>query len=219
MEVFRELLIESDNPENLVALLFHLIHELPQKWIYKEDLVRNYISHAPSKKEVVCIQSPQIYTEEKTIQGLVWLNLSANQIKLMNIVPTKVGSLSKSEYNFILQKFYDEIISPFSKKVNLKIQLSQSKKTIEELAGEDTAKKLILFSRGANKLTGHSNPHDMERWMDFLCTSHKFKSNLSLEDLALFLEQDGWGDDEIISRLLIDYENGITLLKYHDSNY
>ena len=127
MEIFRKLTIKSQNRENLVSLLNYLIDTPPKNWTHRDDLVRNYRSHGLiEENQIACILSPQIYTETRTIQGLIWLRLKEDCISLMNVVPPEVGSLSKREYNTIVMDFATKVLKPLSEKIDFDFFVTDS---------------------------------------------------------------------------------------------
>ena len=103
--------------------------------------------------------------------------------------------------------------------MEFEIVYTESEKSIEKLAGEEVASALKKFSVAANRTTGHSHPMDSERWKDFVCLAHRFRSELGVEELVRWLRDDeGWSDDKAWE-LGLDYEYSMDLLKYYDSNF
>lgn len=143
----------------------------------------------------------------------LWMSEETGGLRVYNIVPAVAGSLSFSEYNFILNEFYEKYIQSLSNKLGYKTHLSKASKTIDDWAEPATVKALKLFSGCANKGTGRGHPLDDARWMDFVITAHKVNDTLHSEDLRRWLvEEENW-HEEIAWNLSADYEYGRALLK------
>jgi hypothetical protein len=148
----------------------------------------------------------------------LWMSEEVSGLKVHNIVPAVFGSLSFSEYNFILNEFYEKYIKPLSNKFGFKTHLSKSHETIDDWAEPATVKALKLFSACANKSTGRGHPLDDERWMDFVITAHRVNDDLQFEDLRRWLVEEEKWFDEIAWDLSADYEYGRQLLKKYEQS-
>ncbi|MBB3186098.1 hypothetical protein [Microbacter margulisiae] len=221
MEVFQDLKLKPKNPESIDLLISRIREKANNSdWTVKNDFVENYRKNlGENEKKVICLMSPKIKISDKEIQAYVWLGQWKSTLDVFNIVPIKTGSLSFSEYNYILQQFYKLFIEQEIEKLEFEIVYTESEKSIEKLAGEEVARALKKFSLAANKSTGHSRQMDSEKWKEFICLAHKLKSELGVEELVRWLKDDeGWSDDKAWD-LGLDYEYSMDLLNYYDSNF
>jgi len=221
MEVFQDLKLKPNNPDS-IDVLFERIRNKASKngWIVKDDFIENYRKNLGEQdKKVICLQSPKINSVDSEIEGYVWFGQWKSTIEVFNIVPVKTGILSYSDYNEILRQFYELFIKTEIVDLNFEIEYTKSNKSLEELAGQEVAKALKLFSLEANKTTGHSHPMDSERWKYFICLAHRVSNELGVEELVRWLKEEGdWTDDKAWE-LGLDYEYSMDLLKYYDENF
>lgn len=211
MRIFHSLEI-IDEHVSLIQLLQTISKSLPEGWNLRDDYKESYIKNtSKSDDEVFCIQSPII----EEIDGLVWIGYWDKKIKIINIVPTKPGSLTYQQYNKILERFYEECIKPHINKQN--VVYSNEDVNIESIAGNLTFLKMELWEENCNRYSGNINPYDFDRWTDFVITAYKEKSKLTSVWLERWLvEERGWKDDETTSRLVMEFEYSLELLERYD---
>lgn len=211
MKKHRELKI-SGNKAALKKFLKTLKNNLPDGWINKKE---NEISYSKtvnlSQEEVGCFESPNINGKVT----FIWLLLENDILRITNVVPGEVGELSIEEYNRFVKEFHDQCLSQTIIPSDIEIYLSPSDVSIEEIAGEETAQKLKAWAYSANPSTGNTHPSDQEKWKDFLFTAFINNSNLDSYTLERWLvEEMGWKNYDTITKLIVDYEYGLDLLKY-----
>jgi len=122
------------------------------------------------------------YIYQNDEAGVCITRNDSESLKVTNIVPFVVGSLSDKDYNAIQQAFQ---------------QIVQKTRFPSYITGEEA--KLVLtqkareslerFSSQANKSTGSSHPMDLERWVDFLAIAHEEKCFPDAGALAQYLEE------------------------------
>ncbi len=122
------------------------------------------------------------YIYQNDQAGVCITRNDSESLKVTNIVPLVVGSLSDKDYNAIQQAFQ---------------QIVQKTGFPSYITGEEA--KLVLtqkaqeslerFSSLANKSTGSSHPMDLERWVDFLAIAHEEKCYPDVGALAQYLEE------------------------------
>ena len=190
MKIYRELYFRGDSVQ-----LENFTNEIKKyttaEWEYgREDKYTSawiYFDYLGSKVDNarVCIS-----TGKYILQG---------ELKVTNIVPLEKDQLSIEEYNAVLQKFYGDIIVPYSSS-NHGISIMEPstdefdpRSIITNLA----LAKLEAFCNGANKSTGSSHPCDQERWFDFICQTVDDGMMFDYSTLADFLQDESyWGKKE-----------------------
>jgi hypothetical protein len=137
---------------------------------------------------------------------------------IANIVPREFGKLSKDQYNKILLDFYERCLKPICEKHSIPVEITTDNQSMADWVSDGTHKKLKLFSNAANKSTGTAHPLDQERWFSFVVSVIRNNDKLDPSQLERWLvEEEGWHPD-IASELAIEYEQGISLLKYFIEN-
>ena len=216
MKKFKELEISNGSIDDYRNIIRNIKVNHPANWHYNSDAINDYrkMTNIP-EENIICLISPII--EER--EALVWFGIGVSDsiLKIFNIVPTNVGSLDYSEYNAILDSFYDECVKQYIQSTNLNVKISSDKLNIEELVGKETYKALVLWESSCNKTTGNTHPMDFKRWANFVIKAHKKSPNFTSDILERWLEESQmWGDDEIITRLVLDYEYSLNLLNEYD---
>lgn len=173
-----------------------------EKSYQQDDKVLHIMSKVPNAPEAII---------------LVFANEGC--IKVINIVPLKKGgnSLTKNEYNRILDFFDDEIVRPlFNGKYDI-IKTNDNVK-MEELVPKSYG-SLIRFVECPGKESPFSHPSDREKWYDFICTLFSNNEYLSPGDLEQWLLEDKCRDSELVDEIIVKYEDATELLDYYDRNY
>jgi hypothetical protein len=217
MKTFKDLKIQSKDIQTLKDILNSVINGLPSNWKFRPDLINDYVKNvSKSKDEVGCFQSPLIDQQ----QGCVWFVIWEEQLSIDNIIPTLSDNLTFDEYNKILDIFYkDCVINSLSGK-SIEVKISNGIYDIESLTGENTFKALDNWEKLCRLSTGNSHPNDYERWIYFVLMAFKEKSDLTPDLLARWLvEERNWKDDDLVSKLMLDYEYGLSLLKRYAENH
>lgn len=165
---------------------------------------------------LLIIESPEIELKNEIVKVLIWLQINDEIVRLLNIVPISNTTLVPELYNEILNRFLLKFIVPISKEYNLNYHLSNAYFSMEDFLGVDTFNLLKLFSSSANKDTANTHPSDFRRWCDFIISVHKKNIKLDSLDLEEWLVGHSW-DSKVASRLIIDFEYSLELLKYYDT--
>lgn len=209
MKNFRDFYLRG-NRENLLKFTTSIITKVTGDWQlgndsrFKEDfIVFTYSGNEVNKASVF------LYTKD----------IDKFEFQITNIVPTKKNSLDYDEYNEILEKCLNECIIPCANECGLLFELTSENVELEKYMSSESARKLRKFSTLANKSTGSSHQSDKERWNDFICqTLIDGHENVTAILGRWFSEEDGW-DDENATELVIEYEQGISLLLYYRRHY
>jgi hypothetical protein len=215
MKTFKDLTIKA-SVEKLISLVEKLKSIDFVDFKYASEKSQNYAKMIGKKSnEVLTFESPEI----KGAVAFVWMVIGQdNDLKITNITPNKSGQLSIEQYNSILDSFYDRVIKPNIDK-NYQVILSTDTKTIVDYAGHEVAEKLKVWIKSVNKSTLNTHPLDFERWASFLISAHENDSELTTTQLEKYLiDEIGIPDDNLVSKIVIDYEYGRDLLKEYDKH-
>lgn len=209
MLVFKKISIsgEANGIQNLISNL-----RLTDGWrrdTHMEEIVR---SQQPQRRVVYCFSTPTL-----PLQGQcnVWFHTNDSQtaVELTNIVPQGLMQLSKPEYNFIVDLFYNTFLANHIDTTGIHINITSDIKTIEEAFHPDTALKLRSFSDSANKSTGSGHPSDQKRWVDFIIAAFTNHDQVSSTELMGFLTEDLEWHSDISVNLIMEYAFGLDVLK------
>lgn len=136
-----------------------------------------------------------------------------------NIVPAAMGKLSHREYNAALADFIRQIVEPTAAAHGFSLVISKPAQTIEDWVGEGVARSLRAFSDLANKSTGSGHANDEKRWFAFLVAAHQAECDLDADRLARWLNEVAGWNEESAHDLAGQYETGISLLRYYDTQH
>lgn len=213
LEVFKDLTIDGVSAE-LDAFIDAATAELPSEWSRDEERENQLKKTAPSSDEYQFALS-RVASGEIPAASLFMIR-SGTSLKVTNIVPKEVGSLSRVQYNTILDEFVEHVARPVADRLNLTIELTPDHLPITHWLSEDAARLLKSFSAAANKATGSSHPLDFSRWTAFLIQAHREHTNLDTETLQRWLiEEEGWPEDRAVD-LAIEFEFARDLLRAYD---
>jgi hypothetical protein len=156
-------------------------------------------------------------TDNKMPSASIFLMNDRDKVFVSNVVPHDVGHLEFDEYNSIVKRFHEEAIAPLSKE-SLNIEITDGEYDVEAEIPKSLTEKLKAFSRCANRSTGSSHPLDRARWFAVISESHRLERPLESYILFRWLKDDeGWPEDTA-SNLCSEYEFGLDLLEYYDSD-
>lgn len=215
MKAFKELIITGNSDSSLINVLDRLKQYECTNWKVRQDLIDNYSKNTgKSKDEIICLESNNILKKN----AIVWFGFWENSLRVMNIVPTEVGSLNHEEYNTLIDKFYQDCLDGILNNFEYKLKLSRDNIDIEEVAGTESAQLLKRWEHFCNRTTGNTNSNDFKRWAEFLSNVHKTKSELTPEWLERWLiEARGWEEEsDLLHKIVHDYEYGLHLLEIYD---
>jgi len=208
MQRFRDLYVEIDDHQNFVK---EIAGQTKLQWI--RDTKREEEVSLPSSDPMYCFRRDK----KDGLDAHLWLTKSVDgDLRVTNIVPLETTTLKMDEYNALLIEFVDtsnlrDIVS----KAGGTIKITDDSYTLNDVADEDSAKKLRLFSSAANKSTGYSHPCDMERWLDFIVCVSKAEKKLTVNDMEKYLIEDGWLI-ESANDLACQYEYSLQLLEAYE---
>ncbi len=210
LEVFQELCIRHPNGPGAVRAT--VLAYLDNGWTHTPQ--REDRSYGLDDADMLALE--RIDTAEAAGVSLWMFSQDDGSYKVSNIVPLKSGELGVGGYNAALHHFIQSVISPACESTPLTFEITGALKSIDDWAGDTSAKALKSFSTLANKSTGRSHPMDEKRWLLFLLASHREKSELESGQLARWLiEAEGW-PLEVAYELASEYELSRSLLKLYD---
>lgn len=221
LEVFKYLYIKGD-PTALDAFVDEISASLPPGW--RRDLV----AEGQRAQRALLPDEARSYVFKCTGIGSqpavdLFLVRSAGHYEVTNIVPQKVGELTRAEYNAILDVFVDRAVRPVAERLGLAVEVTPDQLEITHWLTEDAANLLDRFSHLANKSSGSSHPLDAERWMAFLIRSHldrvayPYRPRLDATTLERWLTEEEEWPEETASDLVTEFEFAQDLLDAYDS--
>jgi hypothetical protein len=150
--------------------------------------------------------------------GSLSLVVTADEARVGNVVPLKLGQLTMAEYNAILEDFLTSGLQPLAAKLGLRLQTTAGIRPITDWLSEAAAEKLRRFSVAANQSTGSSHPSDYKRWLSFIIQAHRDGCALNAPLLRRWLQEvEHWPEDQAAS-LASEYDFGRDLLKQLSSS-
>ncbi|SIR48215.1 MULTISPECIES: hypothetical protein [unclassified Chryseobacterium] len=217
MKTFKELIISTDDSSTLKNILEEIISKLPADWKFRQDLVRDYASNiSKPENEIGCFESPVINGNK----ALVWFVLWQNELKIVNIVPIVLGSLTHDEYNDILDRFNNECIADLLDGKNVIVKKTGGIYDLKEIVGDSAYDALINWEKNCNHATGNINSFDFDRWASFVSLSFNDKSKLTPDLLERWLmEEKGWNDNDLVTKIVLDYEYALSILEFYVKNH
>jgi hypothetical protein len=189
LEVYKS--YRASGPE-LQAFVARLVENLPASW--KPD--RN----ASAQMHDLLGGTPTYVFRLKAKAGRpaarVFLMREHLTLELTNIVPQKVGQLTRRQYNSIVDELA-EISTPIAQQMHLELSVGSDRQELSDMLSSRAATALRAFSDLANKSTGSAHPLDRQRWFNFLILAHLDRSRLDTETLVRWLrEESHWPEHE-----------------------
>jgi len=137
--------------------------------------------------------------------------------EVVNITSDEVDRVSEDQYNAVLGEFA-KIADPIAASCECTILTNKDTGDLQPWLSAGGIERLKAFSLAANKKTGSAHPMDAARWYDFLIQAHREDSDLPVGTLGEYLVGDlGWTSDQA-QKLMIEYEEGRSLLRAYDAH-
>jgi hypothetical protein len=212
MKIYKTLSIKNSSTETLVSFLRTIIFKLSTDWKYRADLLEEY--SIKEQREIACFDSPAIDGEK----ALIWMVISRDELKIVNIVPTTRDSFTVDEYNQILDQFYDDCIANVINTQVANVAINIEIFDIKQIAGVATFEALQLWEGTCDRATGNVASKDSARWMNFVVTAYHEKSALTADLFVRWLEEEkNWDDDDLLCKIVGDFIDAISLLEEYDT--
>ena len=215
MEIFRDLLVSAD-ADRMAAVVEQMERSLPSRWARNSKLETDIRSSPFGSKPAYCF----------TCAGhgglpaatLVLAQKDAETFFVSNIIPTSKHQLSYSEYNSILEEFFERALRPSSERCGLTVELTEAQADLDHWMSPATAEKLRAFSKYANKSTGAAHTSDRERWNAFVLSAYQDDSRMDASTLRRWLiESEAW-PSELAEQLALEYAYGRELLSFAEEH-
>lgn len=212
MKVFKKLEIKGENSD-LISLLNKIKSKKYKNFNFIVDKSDDYAKMIATSKDCT---ATFLTSEIENAIAYVWLVVTKNLLYVSNITPNKSGQLTFHQYNSIIDKFYEEIIE---KNIipEFDVNFSKDEITINDLADKTTISKLKSWIDSSNHSTLNTHPLDFKKWCDFIFTSHNNQSTLTASQLEKYLIEDvKIYDEDLVSKIVLEYEYSLDLLKEYD---
>ena len=213
MEVFKDLTIRGSE-DALQDFIEAIMGNVPRGWSRDESRENEL------KKVALDSEDHQYAFSRESFDGTPGATLFMIQdgetLRFTNIVPHDVGSLTRGQYNALIDDFVDHLVEPVIAGIDVTYEVTAAQVGMTHWLSEEAVGRLERFSSTANKGTGSSHPRDFERWASFLIQAHSEGSSLDAETLQRWLiEEKGW-PAETADELAIQYEFARNLLGAYD---
>ena len=216
MDVFRDLYISAD-AETMAAAVGEMEKVMPAGWARdKAAEARTQGFPSITKRATYCFTCKK--EKHRPAAMLILAQKDLGTFYISNIIPIERHQLEHSEYNSVLEEFYELVFKPFAEKSKLAHTVTGPEAELERWMDERTATLLREFCANANQGTGASHPLDRERWKAFILSAHQTGSILDPSTLARWLvETEDWSPENAL-RLALEFESGLGLLAYASSH-
>lgn len=212
LEVFQDLII-TGAPESLDAFRTNLSRAVVAPWSHDLDGEQRLARVVGRSAVVMAFRRAPV---GDVPGGILSLWGEGSELKVVNIVPTEVGELGISTYNLLLQDFATRFVAPATEGLELQVELTKPRQSLDDWMPARAAKALRAFSAAANHSSGSSHPLDRARWYDFLIKAHASANDLDADRLARWLIEEGeWGDDAAYD-LASEFEFAMGLLSHDE---
>lgn len=219
MEVFQDLKLFVPLSAEQTFIEKLLANANSNNWENKTDFESSYKKNTASYNELVfCFDTNDIVFNNKTLRAYIWMRKKKDYFEVFNIVPSKSGSLDYGEYNYILNLFYNVLLSEIVEQLKIKTDFSKPNKSMIDLIGKKAAESLLRFSHNANKTTGNTNPFDFERWCEFVFIIHRNNISLNIGDFVRWLEEEEDWTNDVAWKLGLDLEYALNILEKYEQH-
>lgn len=209
LEVFKDLTIRGDAAalDRLVPAIAGL---LPEGWS------RDSEAEERLRDPIAGIQYVFRFVGREELPAVsLFMVRDAESLEVSNIVPQETGSISRAQYNLVVDEFAG-FAGPVARNMGLTVLLTADQEPITHWLSTAAADELRRFAVTANKSTGSAHPMDFARWASFLIAAHRERASLDSSTLARWLEEvDHWPEDTAHD-LALEYEFARQLLKSYD---
>ena len=212
LEMFKELIIRGD-PREIAELTQDLQTARVLGWVHDKE-AQERVNELPRTQERDTFVFK--WNGQNLPSAKLFLMRDNDDLKVVNIVPSESGRLTKPQYNSLLDDFAERFVKPLASKRGLRLETSPSHRDISDWLSPRAKRSLEAFSRCANKGTGSAHPSDNDRWLNFIIQVHQDGCSLNSSLLERWLiEEENWPLD-VASDLAIEFEQGINLLVVYD---
>lgn len=189
MRKFINLEIRANGQQRLSDLLATLKDSDNKVFTYQKKISEQYAENIfMDINNVGCFK-----TKRKSLfESCVWVLLSDDVLKVVNITSPKERNLGVVNYNIVLNSFYSDFVSNFIVD-GYNVNLTGENLSMEGFLNEETYQKLSGWETICNKDNPLSNPQDMKKWIDFVISVFQHEDLLTSSDFQQWLQEDkGW---------------------------
>ena len=130
-----------------------------------------------------------------------------------NIILHGKRKLSEEEARLILADFRAQILQPACDGLDLQVELTTIRETLEPYLSHEGLHRLRAFSASADKSSPH--PEDSPRWREFLIQAYLERAGFDYSLLDEWLAEEGWPQDRR-KHLVRAYEDAQSILVAYD---
>lgn len=211
MKAFQHLIIKKD-ANSMQGLLQTLKDVSGKPFEYRKLQSERYADMIfEDRSHVACFKTKRSSLYEST----VWMMLRKDELYVTNITSEKNSNLGITNYNFVLNRFFEDFLKYFIDET-FTVQMTGQEFKLEDHMPADVYRKLTLWADTCNKDGGTTHPIDYQRWMEFVVAAFENDIDVTAADLEHWLLEDKhWpiGFNDTISKVAVMYEYGIDLLK------
>jgi len=135
------------------------------------------------------------------------------ELFVSNIFAKGRRSLSDEEYNDMLSEFERDVVEPNARGIGIETIMIPPFDRLESSLSPEALRRLKAFSNDANRSALH--PRDWRRWDQFLIQIHQDGSSADDFELALWLGNHGWTENQF-GRFIERFRAGQSLLATYD---
>lgn len=215
MKKFGSLVVKGTH-QGLISLLAGLKNTQSAEFVCDNKLSEDYARNIFLKPdEAACFRAQGADYFDSTI----WMVIQNGELRVANIVPGSVTSLSIAQYNVILSAFFHHFVAPQLKSQNA-VYIDGEDVSIADLLPDDCYKKLKIWVNTCNQDSPILHPADEELWFDFLVSMSELpiEQRLLAGYLITWLQEDcHWSATyrpERFENLVQAYEYGLSLLDF-----
>lgn len=212
MKKFKDLTVNVSSDSLAVKELGSIKNKCKEGlFTYSEDIEKLY---APDDKMLHILAKVANVPE-----AVMLVYASSGSIKVLNVVPYNhsASSLSKDQYNRIIDTFDKDVVTPLFEKKYTIIRTKDNVDMKDQIPLSYSALNIFVHCPGWPSPFSH--PLDRERWCDFICSLMDNGEYLSSGDLELWLREDIHADEGLINTIIGKYEDATELLEYYVRNY
>lgn len=216
MKRFIHLTIKHQDTNKLQALLSTMSEAKGYPFSYQKQASAEYAKNVFLEPDhAACFK-----TGRKTLfEAVVWVVISNNSFVVTNITSTLNSNLGITNYNKILNVFFDDFASKFIDQTYEVFKTGEHIQ-ISEVLSENTYKYLHAWVESCDKLSPISNFVDRTHWLNFVLSEHEMQDELYPEDFVQWLMEDcRWNTPSLIKsaeKMGEYYEYGRDLLNQQD---
>lgn len=204
----------SVSPERLASVVDDIEKSMPPGWV-RDKTAESLVARSPSTVPgTVSYCFGHLKEDGRPAAFIILDQKGPTTFGISNIIPIGRRQLPQSEYNAVLDEFYQRVFRPCADNAQIEHHLIELDVAIERLMSGEAAERFRQFFAFADKGTRISHPEQRDRWNAFVHSAHATKSMLDRLTFERWLiDTEGW-PPVIAEQLGLRYEYGCDLLAY-----